>query len=104
VIGSRRWARPKGHAWHEQPYMRLAMPSMQWGPRVTNAHLLGSAVLDRKPVWLISFYDPDFGGFFEIWVDKQSLHTLELTLTAGAHFMQHRYSDFNAPLAIRAPR
>ena len=84
--------------------MKLTMPTLQWGPHVTNAHLLGSAVLDRRPVWLISFYDPDSGGFFQIWVDKKTLHTLQLTLIAAAHFMHHRYSDFNAPLKIRAPR
>jgi hypothetical protein len=36
-------------------------------------------------------------------VDKKTLRTLRLTLTAAAHFMHHRYSHFNAPITIVTP-
>ena len=73
----------------------LTAPALQW-TRATNVHLLGSATVAGRRVWLISFYDPSFGGFFQIWVDKKTMRTLQLTLIAAAHFMHHRYSDFNA--------
>ena len=82
--------------------MTLTQPSLQWA-RATNAHLVGSTTVAGRPVWLISFYDPSFGGFFEIWVDKKRLHTVQLTLTAAAHFMHHSYSGFNRPLRIVPP-
>jgi hypothetical protein len=102
IIGSRRWDRQPGQAWKESPAPPLVEPALQWA-RATNVHLLGTATLAGRPVWLISFYDPSFGGFFEIWVEKQTMHTLQLTLTAAAHFMHHRYSDFNAPVSIVQP-
>jgi hypothetical protein len=38
-------------------------------------------------------------------VDRQRTHrTLALRMTAAAHFMQHVYSRFDAPLEIQPPR
>ena len=34
----------------------------------------------------------------------QSHRPLELNMTAAAHFMHHRYTNFNQPMRIVAPR
>lgn len=102
VIGRRRWDRQPGQAWKESSTPPLAEPALQWA-RATNVHLLGGTTIAGRPVWQISFYDPSFGGFFEIWVDKTSARTLQLTLVAAAHFMHHSYSGFNAPVSIVPP-
>jgi copper transport protein len=102
VIGARRWDRQPGQPWKESSATRLSEPALQW-TRATNVRLFGSGTVAGRPVWVISFYDPSFGGFFEIWVDKTSGRTLQLTLIAAAHFMHHRYSHFNAPLTVVAP-
>jgi hypothetical protein len=42
-------------------------------------------------------------AFFTVWIAKATGRTLELRMTAAAHFMHHRYGPFDAPEQIRAP-
>ena len=42
-------------------------------------------------------------GFVKLLFDKTTGRTLELDMTAAAHFMHHDYLRFNGPLAIRPP-
>lgn len=102
VIGSRRWDRQPGQRWKESATQPLSVPALQW-TGATNVHLLGSATVAGQSASVISFYDPTFGGYFKLWIDTNTLRTLQLTLVAAAHFMHHRYGGFNAPLAIVPP-
>jgi hypothetical protein len=70
---------------------------------VTNARLLGIGRVDGRTVDIVSFYDPQSRGWFTLWIDPDDLHTLRLTLIAAAHFMHHRYTDFNQVLPIHQP-
>ena len=66
--------------------------------------MIGTTRVDGRSAWLVSFYDAQIPAFFTIAVDKKTLHTLDLRMTAAAHFMHHRYSGFNAPVTIAPPR
>jgi hypothetical protein len=104
IIGNTRWDR--NHAvgkWQLSAQSPLKQPSPFW-TSATDAHLLGTTRINGQPATLISFYDAKIPAFFTIAVDRKSLHTLDLRMTAAAHFMHHRYSGFDAPVKITPPR
>ena len=104
IIGSKRWDR--NHAvgkWQLSAQSPLRQPTPFW-TSATDAHLLGMTRINGRTASLISFYDAKIPAFFTIAVDKATLHTLDLHMTAAAHFMHHRYSGFNAPVEITPPR
>jgi len=105
IIGSRRWDRTKpGAKWVASPSTVLNVPAPTWNSGVTNARVLGSATVHGHPVWVVSFATPSVPAWFTTWIDKRSFRTLQLRMTAPAHFMFHRYTEFNAPLRIRPPK
>ena len=104
IIGTKRWDRD--HAvgkWQFSAQSPLRQPTPFW-TSATDAHLLGTTRIDGRAASLISFYDAKIPAFFTIAVDRATLHTLDLRMTAAAHFMHHRYSGFNAPVKITPPR
>jgi hypothetical protein len=104
VIGNKRWDRNHDVGkWRLSAQSPIRQPSPFW-TSATDAHLLGTTQIDGHAASLISFYDTTIPGFFTIAVDRASLHTLDLRMTAAAHFMHHRYSGFNAPVSITPPR
>jgi hypothetical protein len=54
-------------------------------------------VVFRGVVWM------SLPAWFEAAIEPRSALPLALRMTTGAHFMQHRYTDFNRPLRIVAP-
>ena len=50
-----------------------------------------------------SFFDPQLHAWFTIVVDRATMHTLELHMTATAHFMHEVYGPFDSPLRIVPP-
>lgn len=104
IIGNRRWDRNIGGPWKESAQSPVNPITPYWTPLVQDATVLGSTTIKGRPVWVISFGDPQTPGFFTIWVDKQNHRTLELQMTAAAHFMHHVYDDFNKPLTVEPPK
>ena len=105
VIGVRRWDRSKpGGKWVASQSTRLHVPAPTWGSDVQDAEVLGSATVGGRPVWIVSFVTPSVPAWFTAWIDKRSDRTLQMRMTAAAHFMFHRYTEFNTPLRIRPPR
>jgi hypothetical protein len=103
IIGDRRWDRQPGHRWQGSPQTPLRQPAPFWAS-VSNAHVIGRANIHGHPATLVSFYDRRTPAFFTIAVDRKTLRTLELRMTAAAHFMHHRYTAFNEPVTIAPPR
>jgi hypothetical protein len=103
LIGSKRWDRNATGPFKESAGSPINPISPYWTPLVQDATVLGSATVEGRAVWKISFADPQTPGFFTIWVDKTSHRTLELEMTAAAHFMHHTYSKFNAPIRVEPP-
>jgi hypothetical protein len=102
VIGSRRWDRLPGHGWQASQQDPIRTPVPVW-EAVSNARLLGAATIRGRPVWKIAFFDPQIQAWFTIWVDRQTARTLELRMTAQAHFMHQVYGPFDWPLRIVPP-
>lgn len=104
IIGDRSWTRDVGGSWQESSQTPIRPIAPYWAPLVQDATVLGSTTVQGHPVWVISFADPQTPGFFTIWVDKSNHRTLELKMTATAHFMHHVYTGFNAPISIQPPK
>lgn len=106
IIGRTRWDRdrPGGRWTRSQQLPPLRVPQPSWGDVAVNAHVLGTARVDGRPVWVVSFANPTVPAWFTTWIDRTTYRTLRLRMTAAAHFMFHRYVEFDRPLAIRPPR
>jgi hypothetical protein len=105
VIGRRRWDRDHpGAPWRRSrqiPALRVPQPT--WGDVAVNAHVLGTGRVGGRPVWIVSFVNPTTPAWFTAWIDRSTYRTLRLKMTAAAHFMGHRYVEFDRPLTIRPP-
>jgi hypothetical protein len=103
IVGSQRWDRQRGR-WRKLEQAPLELPQPTWGTdKMANAYLLGAGTVGGEPVWRVSFYDPSGRAWFEAAIAKRTFRTLELTMTATAHFMHQSFSRFDAPLTVRPP-
>lgn len=104
IIGDRRWDKPEGGTtWQESQQAPVDQPQPFW-VSATDVRLLGTVSVHGRPAWRISFYDPGTPGWFTILVDKATMHTVDIRMTAIAHFMHDTYGPFNAPISIKPPK
>ena len=104
VVGGTRWDKgPGAKKWVPSAQTRLTQPVPSW-VKVTDAHILGSTAVHGRPAWRVSFYDPVTPGWFTVLVDKTTLRSYQVRMTATSHFMQDDYGAFNATAPIRPPR
>jgi copper transport protein len=104
VIGGQRWDANGNGPLVRSAQTPLQLPGAQWGPRWLNARALGWTNVGGQRARVVSFFDPQLPGWFEVALDPRTNRPLELKMTAAAHFMHHVYTDFNRPLRIVAPR
>lgn len=102
IIGLHRWDRQKGGTWVRSSSVRLNQPEPFW-VKATDARVLGSTTVRGRPAWRISFFDPRTPGWFLVEIDKQRYRTLDVRMTAAAHFMHDVYGGFNSSLKIDPP-
>ena len=104
VVGARRWDRSSAaRRWKPSVQSRLTQPVPGW-VRVTDAHVLGRAVVNGRPAWRVSFFDPGTPGWFTLAIDRRNFRTLDSRMTATAHFMHDVYGSFNTTPPITPPR
>jgi uncharacterized membrane protein len=104
IVGPRRWDREDGRGrWIESAQTPVRQPAPPWPAPFRSARLLGSAVVEGRSVWIVSFADPVTPSWFRIAVDKSTYRTLSADMVATAHFMQERYLDFDAPVVVEPP-
>jgi hypothetical protein len=104
IIGDERWDKPAGaKTFTESAQAPVQQPQPFW-VSATDARLLGTVLVHGRPAWKISFFDPKTPGWFTILVDKATMHTLDIRMTAIAHFMHDTYGPFNAPISIEPPK
>lgn len=104
IIGHRRWDRNIGGSWRKSAQTPIDPIAPYWTPLVQDPTIIRDTTLGGQLVSVISFADPQTPGFFTIWVDRRNDRTLELDMTAAAHFMHHTYAGFDAPISIEPPR
>ena len=100
VIGSTRWDRetPNGR-WIASAQTPLPQPATQWS-YAANAH-----VIAQTPTTVtVSFVDSTIPAYFTVVLDRRTLLTHALYMTASAHFMTQSGFRFSAPREIRPPR
>ena len=99
IIGHTRWDKSPGAGWVRSPQsIPVKQPSPIWQSAI-DAHVVGST----PSSWRITFFDPKTPAWFEVVVDKRTLHTLDLHMTTTAHFMHERYGPFDAPVRVVPP-
>jgi hypothetical protein len=104
IIGDRRWDKAAGGAkFVESPQAPVQQPQPFWVSAM-DARVLGTVTVHGRPAWRISFFDPKTPGWFTILVDKATMHTVDIRMTAIAHFMHDTYGPFNAPISIEPPK
>ena len=104
VVGGHRWDRQPGSArWVRSPQQPLTQPLPFW-VSVTDAHVLGTATVQGRPVWRISFFDPGTPAWFTVLVDRATMRTLDLHMVTTAHFMHDVYGSFNATPPVEPPK
>jgi hypothetical protein len=103
IIGDRRWTKPAGSPkWITSAQSPVTQPQPFWQSAV-DARVLGTVNVKGRPAWKVSFFDPKTPAWFTILVDKRTMHTLDVRMTANAHFMHDTYGSFDAPLTIEPP-
>jgi hypothetical protein len=105
IVGARRWDRTSSQArWERSPQdPKIRQPVPFWG-RSSNEHVVGSAVVRGRDTWRVTFFDRESSAWFEAFIDKRNYRTLELRMTAAAHFMHDVYGPFDAPVEVEPPR
>jgi hypothetical protein len=100
VIGDRRWDRLRGGPWRESSQSPLRLPAPPWTAPIANAHVLRR----QAGLVVVTMLDRGIPAWFTLWLDSRTLLPSRLQMTATAHFMTHRYTAFNRPVAIEPPR
>jgi len=100
IIGQKRWDYLDGR-WQEAPFPGLkAREVLMWydakNPRVVRR-------LPNGDVQLAAFGLKPVPAWFRLTVEPSG-RVSEAEMTAPAHFMLHRYSDFNSGFAIKPPQ
>ncbi len=100
VIGTRRWDRARaGAPWERSTTTLLPEPRPAWGSQIANAR-----VVDETPrAVTVAWANPAIPAWFTTTFDRRTLLPRTLVMTAAAHFMHHRYFEFNEPRRIRPP-
>jgi len=104
VVGQQQFSRDGPAApWQSTTMPAVQVPTFIWdGARPVAARALDAGA--AGPLQVVSFYESLDGVpvWFQLSVDGQGL-VEQASMRAQAHFMTHRYYDFDAPLTIAPP-
>jgi hypothetical protein len=104
IIGDKRWSRAAGaNNWVETPQAAVKQPVPFW-VSVADAHVLGTATIDGKSAWQVSFFDPVTPAWFDVMIDRKTMLALNMHMITTAHFMYDSYSQFNSTPPVRPPK
>ena len=102
IVGRSRWDN-RGGRWERSPFPGLRVPDYMWAG-AGNPRLLGRASRDGRPVDVVSVFDRrPIPAWFRLYVDSGG-RVRDVEMLAPVHFMRQRFTAFNAPLVIEAPR
>jgi hypothetical protein len=106
LVGGKEYFRPRpGARWRVEPGPPLRVPVFVWDsflPPVA-PRIVGAAVVDGVRTRIVSFAGSgSIPIWFRLWVDGTGL-VRRAEMRAQGHFMDHRYSGFDAPIEIGPP-
>jgi copper transport protein len=106
MIGPTRWSRdgPAG-PWKVDVVPPLPVPSFVWDDApVVGPRALGAVVEDGRELRGVSFFETDgeVPIWFELWIDAGG-RVRRAGMRAQGHFMEHRYTDLDAPFTVEPP-
>ncbi len=110
-VGPTRYTRePESDTWQSDNFgTSLSVPSFIWdvpksGGAYAGPHIVGSETVDGVQTQLLSFFLDlsQTPAWFRLSVDGTGL-VHRASMRAQGHFMDHVYSDFDAPISIEAP-
>ncbi len=100
VIGRRRWDRASATApWTQSISDRLTQPAPPWGPRARDVRVMRESPSEVTLSWV----DPVIPAWYTATFTRATALPTTLHMTAPAHFMEHRYGPFDAPVTITPP-
>ncbi len=100
--------RHPGEGWIVRPDATpYTVPSFVWDylpTRLVDPRIVGAGQVDGVATKILAFFGPSDAApiWFRLWVDADGL-VRRAEMRAAGHFMDQRYGDFDAPLAIEAP-
>jgi copper transport protein len=100
--------RHPGEGWIAQPAATpYTVPSFVWDylpTRLLDPRIVGAAQVDGVATRILVFFGPSEEApvWFRLWVDRDGL-VRRAEMRAAGHFMDQRYDDFDARMAIEAP-
>jgi hypothetical protein len=100
IINETRWDRAsKTSPWERSTQDPQVTQPVPYWVSVSDARVIGTkdGVLD------VTFFDPGTPAWFEARIDEKSGRTQALRMITTAHFMQHIYGPFNAPIHLSPP-
>lgn len=110
-VGPTRYTRQADSgAWQAEDFgTSLPVPSFVWdihesGASYVGAHVVGTETVDGVETHVLTFFLdlPQTPVWFRLWADANSL-VRRASMRAQGHFMDHRYTDFDAPVSIEPP-
>jgi hypothetical protein len=110
-VGPTRYTRQADSStWQAEDFgTSLPVPSFVWdipdsGGTYVGAHIVGADTLDGVETHVLTFFLdlPQTPVWFRLWSDPSGL-VHRASMRAQGHFMDHRYTDFDAALSIEPP-
>ena len=107
AVGTQRFDRTNGGAWSPSIWPEdggYRWPRNDYASGAGEVALLGQEQIDGVDCWIVSFLDDASSARLTFWIGQQDFLVRRETMFATGHYMDSRYSDFNAPITITAPR
>jgi copper transport protein len=107
AVGTQRFDRTNGGAWSTSAWPEdggYRWPRNDYASGSSEVALLGQEQVAGVDCWIVSFLDDASGARLTFWIGQQDFLVRRETMFATGHYMDSRYSDFNAPITIAAPR
>lgn len=106
AAGARRFDRPAGGEWSAGLWPDeggYRWPKYDYARTATEVTILGREDVDGVPCWVVAFFDPENNARFTFWIGEADALVRRQTMLYTGHFMDSRFFDFNAPIAIEPP-
>ena len=86
------------------PTLTLLGLALAAAPAAAEVTILGREDVDGANCWIIAFLDTSTAARYTLWIGAQDSLIRQQRMFATGHYMQSRFSDFNAPIAITPPQ